>query len=193
MARNKDRLTGKKILTPLENQVLEEIFKDPTASQQVIGERAMKAQGRISKAKPSSRVPAQRVQEILKRPAVRLTMRERMLKDPALREDALLGKLKEGLGAKATSYFQSYGKVRDKRVDVDYRTRYSYLDLATKIMGAQVTRQEITGAGGKDLIPPSQPALVALSKEQLLELLTAADENSNVPLAPSENDAPPPA
>ncbi len=147
----KNRVTGKKVLSPLEEKVIEEAIKDPGASQSEIGARAKKALGTKSKAKPSSRVDADAARKILNRPSVRQRMQDLMEKMPKLKDEALLEKLQEGLDANSVSYFAHLGQVRNKRVDIDYRTRYSYLDLATKLKGAQTQQVELSGSKGAPL------------------------------------------
>lgn len=102
--------------------------------------------------------------------------RAAMDKRPKLQHAALLKKLEEGLEATATKFFAHEGHVVDQEETTDFQARHSYLTLAAKLRGLGADKVELTGAGGKDLIP--QPQIIAvpqLTKEQLLALIAAPD------------------
>lgn len=113
---------------------------------------------------------------------VQETFRAAMAKHPKLQHSALLKKLAEGLEAKTTKFFAHEGRVIDQEECDDYATRATYLTLATRLQGLQADRLELTGAGGKDLVPAAAQ-LPPMTKEQLLALLALPDE----PLGGTDN------
>lgn len=129
-----------------------------------------------------------------------------------LKDDALLDKLEEGLEAKKVHFFAHEGEVRDERESLDHGTRFSYLGLAMKLKGHDISKTEVTGAGGAPLIPPQQGPdlsfLKQLTKDDLRIFLGIAPrpgvieaqviqdavvEPAAGPQPKQEPDAPPPA
>lgn len=111
----------------------------------------------------------------LKSANVQERFREAMERRKKLSDEALLVKLEEGLGATTTKFFAHEGHVVDQEDCIDYSTRGTYLALATKLKGVAADKVELTGAGGKDLVP-AQVVLPPLSKEALLALINMRDE-----------------
>lgn len=113
------------------------------------------------------------VSRVLKSPSVQELFREAMEKHPALKREAIVSKLAEGLDAQQTKFFAHEGNVQDERTTVDYATRHSYIALAAKLGGYEPsTKTELTGAGGSPLLPGG--ALLDLSwitKDQLIRLI----------------------
>ena len=118
----------------------------------------------------------------LKLPTVRERFQQLMAKRKKLQHASLLKKMEEGLDATTTKFFAHEGEIQDQAEVVDYATRHSYLALVAKLGGLEENKLELTGAGGKDLIPPAAPseALPQLSKEQLLALLALETEEPPV-------------
>lgn len=110
----------------------------------------------------------------LKSANVQETFRAAMAKRKKLSHEALLKKLEEGLEATTTKLFAHEGHIVDQEELVDYQTRGTYLALAAKLNGASAERVEMTGAGGKDLIPAAEP-LPPLTREQLMALIALPD------------------
>jgi len=118
----------------------------------------------------------------LKLPTVRERFQQLMAKRKKLQHASLLKKMEEGLDATTTKFFAHEGEIQDQAEVVDYATRHSYLALVAKLGGLEENKLELTGAGGKDLIPLAAPveALPQLSKEQLLALLALETEEPPV-------------
>lgn len=118
--------------------------------------------------------PAQQAHAALKSAGAQELFRRLMAARPKLKHSALADKLEQGLDAVQVKYFAHEGLVQDEREQVDFGTRATYLGLATRLAGLDPgSRMELTGAGGKDLIPAVQSLVVLpqLTKEQLLALL----------------------
>lgn len=121
---------------------------------------------------------AETVRKTLKTPQVQERLREVMDRRAKLKDDALLDKLEQGLEATKTQFFAHEGQVVDERETVDHATRFSYLGLAVKLKGHDVTKMEVAGAGGQPLIPGLDLSFLArLSKEELCLFL-------NIPVRP---------
>lgn len=117
--------------------MIEARLEDPNATLEDIGIQAGY----------SGTTPRQKAHRALKSEDVQKTLREEMEADPALCRKARLKKLREGLRASKTSYFQFNGNVTDQRRSVDYPTRKSYLELADKLCGDLTDKHEIVFDG----------------------------------------------
>lgn len=122
----------KRRLTEKEKKLIEERTKNPNATLRELG----------VKAGYSKRTPAQKAHRALNSPPVQESLRAAMERDPALCRTARLKKLKEGMSAEKTQFFQSDGRVMDERTCVDFPTRKSYLELAGKLCGDLVEKHE---------------------------------------------------
>ena len=120
--------------------------------------------------------------------AVRERFQAAMERCKDLSDETLLQKLVEGLDAKVTKLFAHEGHIVDSEEMVDFSTRGMYLNIASKWKGLEVSRNEVTGAGGSALIPDASPAVAELSKEQLLSLIASMDAvvNPVLPVAKQE-------
>lgn len=73
---------------------------------------------------------------------------ERALKKRSGIVEKLAQRIDEGLDATETMYFPFKGQVIDERTRIDHMTRYRYCDLATTLIGAQISRQQHEGPDG---------------------------------------------
>lgn len=126
-------------LTPRQRKLLRAIIEKPDATLEEIGRQAGYA-GR------------QHVARALKSPNVQAAFRDLMDTCPQLERKALAQKLAEGLDATMTKFFAHEGKVRDKRVCVDFLTRHKYLELALRLNGDLKLDIVSNGKTLKDLV-----------------------------------------
>ena len=137
--------------------------------------------GTLAEIGKAARIPGknagQQAGRILRKPNIQERYRELMANTPGLGDQEILDRLAEGMNAKKIERFAYKGKVKSMNRDIDYPTRKSYLDLATRLNGAQVQKHEITGKDGAPILP--DPVLNALDKmsepdlKKLIKSLTA--------------------
>ena len=112
----------------------------------------------------------------LHRPNVQQRMAELMEKDPALCDEALIQKWKEGLDSKLVSRsFDRNGELTGTYKDLDMAVRKSYLALVGKWRGLEVIKQEISGPGGGPIDFQAHEAVKQLTKGDLLNLIRVTD------------------
>lgn len=115
------------------------------------------------------------VSKTLKNENVQRRMAEAMERDPALCDEALREKIKEGLNATHKQYFAFEGEVTDEKEDVDFATRKSYLHLAGRWKGLELERHEVSGPNGGPIPTGDIQALKGLSKDDLAKLIQATE------------------
>jgi hypothetical protein len=154
-------------LTPKQKKVFEIVAENPEISLREAGERA----GYKGDTAESAR-------RALESPNAHRRMRDAIHKAEGMSVADIVKRLREGLNAKVIKYFSHEGEVTDKKVDVDLAMRLAYIDRICKLGDYDPKHTtELTGADGRDLIPPAQAgpdfkALLAdLDKPTLLALL----------------------
>lgn len=108
--------------------------------------------------------------------SVREKMAEAMGLDPALCDEALRVKMKEGLNATVVERsFDRNGNHVETFDDVDYSTRRSYLQLAGKWRGLEMERHEVSGPNGQPLSVTPNEILKTLTREELDQIIKATE------------------
>lgn len=105
--------------------------------------------GNLSKAAKDLGMAKQSVQKQVQKPLVQSLLQQAMV-TAGITTELIAKRLKEGLSAQDTKFFQMYGKVRDTRRVVDMEQRRKYAELALKIRGD-------LSDGDKDKTPPPIP------------------------------------
>lgn len=137
-------------LTPNQRAVIAFVTKNPDATLMEIGIAC--------KLTPSN--PGVGASKTLHNESVQAKLRTLMDRDPALQDEALLERLKDGLRAKKTDRLLNVktGEVHEF-VDEDMPVRHNYLKLALGVKGAMATKHEISGPNG---VPLSLKELVLM-------------------------------
>jgi signal recognition particle subunit SEC65 len=148
-------------LTPRQRAVLKFVTEHPDATLEEIGIACGL----------SEEYPRQAAYDALNSKGVKSRMEMLMDARPALKDEALLVKLEEGLEAQETKFFAHEGEVVDERTTTDYPTRRGYLELALKLKGRMKEQREVSGPNGGPIPTAPAPLLAALSGMSKAELM----------------------
>jgi hypothetical protein len=86
-------------------------------------------------------------EQIASKPAVRGAFKK-LMEAAGITDELLARRLKEGIDAKETKFFQKDGLVISKRTVVYHGERRSHLELALKLKGRLIDKHELTGKDG---------------------------------------------